>query len=517
MASISLKKLISKKDVLSLLKQMIEAIGTSILIQETNGTVLFGESSKDVLEFNRDESLLTPFALPHLHSQRELPKTNNQNLYSLTSSPPPLDSILKFEKYPVHLNDQIIGWVIGENNASSVAFLLSYIANKELQEKMLARETLDKYKEINLLYNISGQLAACLDLKQVANLVIDEATRLIKATSGSLMLVNPETGKFELIAALGQEYDPKAPIELGKGIAGSVMLSGKAEIVNNVQSDPRFIKGKNQIHSIICAPLQTKEGVIGVLNISNQNSVNYSAADLKLLTALASQAASAIENAILHEQKLKEERIKSNLERYVSAKVVEAILDAKAEVSLAPAKRDIAILFSDIRDFTSKCEELAPELIVDYLNEYFTHMVDVIFSHGGTVNKFVGDMIVAMFGAPSKLVHSEQGAIKTAIDMQNRIKAIPVPWIRNNFITGIGISSGEVVVGNVGSPQHMDYTAIGDKVNVASRLQSIAKGEQILVCRSVYEVTQSLFEFKEVGTVQVKGKKNPIEVFEVIY
>jgi len=101
--------------------------------------------------------------------------------------------------------------------------------------------------------------------------------------------------------------------------------------------------------------------------------------------------------------------------------------------------------------------------------------------------------------------------------MQKRMKTISVPWIRKNFITGIGISGGEVVVGNVGSPQHMDYTAIGDKVNIAFRLQSIARGEQILVSRRIYETTQNLFEFKEVGLVQVKGKKNPIKVFEVVY
>jgi class 3 adenylate cyclase len=201
----------------------------------------------------------------------------------------------------------------------------------------------------------------------------------------------------------------------------------------------------------------------------------------------------------------------------VNSQLVEAILNDRGDISLAPAKMDITILFSDIRNFTSKCEELEPEKIVEYLNDYFTHMVEVIFSHGGTVNKFVGDMIVAMFGAPSKLVDSERRAIETAIEMQKRIKQIPVPWIRNNFITGIGISSGEVVVGNVGSPQHMDYTAIGDKVNVASRLQSIAKGEQILVSRSIYEVTKDLFEFKEIGSVKVKGKKEAIEVFEVIY
>lgn len=144
-------------------------------------------------------------------------------------------------------------------------------------------------------------------------------------------------------------------------------------------------------------------------------------------------------------------------------------------------------------------------------------MVDVIFTHEGTVNKFVGDMIVSMFGAPNKLVDSERKAIETAIAMQQRLRNFPGDWIRENFITGIGISSGEVIVGNIGSPQHMDYTAIGDQVNVASRLQSIAQGGQILVSRSIYDLTQELFDFKEVGFVKVKGKKTKVEIFEVIY
>ena len=467
---ISLKRLINNKEVLSIINDISNVIKMPLCIQDAEGRVLLGHDS-----------------------------TNSLN------------------KYPIQLDSQVIGWVIGLENASIVASLLTHLANQELEKKNLAYETLDKYKEINLLYNISGKLSACLDVKEIAQLVIDEATRLIQATSASAMLLNEKTGRLEISAAVGKACNSQLTLLPNEGIAGKVFSTEMAEIVNEVDSDPRFVPTANKVKSLICAPLKTQNSVMGVLNISTEEPINYTAQDLKLLTALASQAASAIENALLHENKLKEERIKTNLERYVSAQLVEAILEAKSDISLAPAKRNITILFSDIRNFTTKCEELAPEAIVEYLNEYFTHMVDVIFKHGGTVNKFVGDMIVAMFGAPSKLVNSEQRAIETAIEMQNRIKEIPVPWIRQNFITGIGISCGEVVVGNVGSPQHMDYTAIGDKVNIASRLQSIAKGEQILVNRRIYEETQNLFEFKEIGLVKVKGKKQPIEVFEVVY
>jgi class 3 adenylate cyclase/putative methionine-R-sulfoxide reductase with GAF domain len=470
MAIIRLKKLLSKKEVLSILNEIIQAIDTPISIQDAEGKLL--------IDNERTEGL---------------------------------------GKYPVELAGEVIGWVIGDDKASPVASLLSHLAKNELEKKTLASETLNKYKEVNLIYNIAGKITACLDLKEVAKLVIDEARRLIAANSGSVMLLNKDTGKFEVLSAFGQKYEPKAPIEMGHGIAGNVVLTGKGEIINEVGSDPRFVKGNNRVNSLICAPLQIHEQAIGVINISSEEPFNYTAADLKLFMTLAAQAASAIENAILHENKLKQERIKSHLERYVNSQLVEAILNEQSDISLAPAKMDITILFSDIRNFTSKCEELEPEKIVEYLNVYFTHMVEVIFSHGGTVNKFVGDMIVAMFGAPSRLVDSERRAIETAIEMQKRIKQIPVPWIRDNFMTGIGISSGEVVVGNVGSPQHMDYTAIGDQVNIASRLQSMAKGEQILVSRRIYDITKDVFEFKEVGWVKVKGKKEAIEIFEVVY
>ena len=478
MIKISLKKLILKKEVSTIISNLNQALGAPISIIDGKGNLLLGEAS-------------------------DMPSGTLRER--------------EFNKYPIILDKQIIGWVFGDEKASIIAQLLSYLANEEMEKKILARETLERYKEINILYNISEKLTACLVLKEVAQLAIEEAAKVIKSTSASAMLLSEKTGKLEIIAACGKEYQPKTILVPGQGIAGSVFLTGMAEIVNDVEFDPRFVRGANKVKSLICAPLKTQNAAIGVLNISSEDPVNYTAQDLKLFTALASQAASAIENALLHENKLKEERIKSNLERYVPAQLVEAILDSKGYISLAPAKKNISILFSDIRNFTAKCEELAPEAIVEYLNEYLTHMVEVIFNRGGTVNKFVGDMIVAMFGAPSMLLDNERRAIETAIEMQNRIKNNPVPWIRKNFITGIGLSSGEVVVGNVGSPQHMDYTAIGDKVNIASRLQSIAKGEQILVSQSIYEATEDLFEFKEFGLVQLKGKKKAIKVFEVVY
>ncbi len=469
MTTVRLKRLIAKKAVRQMLNELLNAIDTPISIQDVTGKWLVGE---------------------------EIENPDNQ--------------------YPVQLNSDVIGWVIGNQKAVSIASFLSYLAHQELGKKELAKETLEKYKEINLLYQVSEKIAANLKLNEVAKLIIDEAHTILEANSCSVMILDEETKELSIISHL-EHKTPKLLLKLGEGIAGSVALTGKAEIINDVLSDPRYAPGPNPVSSLMCAPIKIKNRILGVINISNKEPVQYTAADLKLLNTLASQAAVAIENALLHKNKLKEERIKSNLERYLSSQVVEAVLDLEGNSCLIPVKRNVSILFSDIRNFTTKCEELAPETIVGYLNEYFTHMVEVIFHHQGTVNKFVGDMILALFGAPYKMIDAETKAISTAIDMQRRLQMIPVSWIKENFKTGIGISSGKVVVGNIGSPRHMDYTAIGDEVNIASRLQSIAKGGQILVSRSVYEATKESFQFKEFGLVNVKGKKNPVEVFEVVY
>jgi class 3 adenylate cyclase len=469
---ISLKRLLTKKEIAAILQQLITGLAGSgqsslpFAIADAQGTVLMG--------------IAGDYAYHH----------------------------------EIEVEGQCFGWVMGSPELSAIASLLSFLATKELEKKHLAQETLDRYKEVTLLYNLSEKMTANLQLQAVASLVLEEASKLIAGNSGAVIFFDPDTAAAMPLVSFGREFD----LQLGQGIIGTILATGNGEIVNQVAEDSRRIDSEQGFHSLVCAPLKSHNRTIGVIVIaSSDRLMNYTAADLKRLNAVASQAAAAIENALLHENKLREERIKSNLERYVPARLVQAILQSNGEISLAPVRKEITVLFSDIRNFTSQCEELEPEMVVGYLNEYFTHMVDVIFHHQGTVNKFVGDMIVALFGAPSVVEDNQACAIKAAISMQQRIQTIPIPWIRENFRTGIGISSGKVIVGNIGSPQHMDYTAIGDEVNTASRLQSIAQGGQILVTRSVYEATHDCFQFKNFGSMNVKGKKNAIEVFEVVY
>ncbi len=419
---------------------------------------------------------------------------------------------------PIAYQQTELGVVYAERNADHVAACLSYMAQQEAEKRTLAAETLDRYKEVTLMYRLTERLASSLVVTELAELVLEEALKNLPGDAASIMILDEESGRLVKTAAIGtaglETHRDTSPDD---GIVGAVFSSGQAEIVNDVAQDPRYVPGEETVSSMMCAPLKAKGKCFGVVKISSRASLIYNASDLKLFSAVCLEAAYAIDNANLHVSKLREERIKGNLQRYVSTQLVEAIIGSHGELSLEPRRMNITILFSDIRDFTSKCENLAPETLVGHLNDYFTRMVNVIFDKHGTINKFVGDMIVALFGAPLPVDNHERNAVRAAIDMQLDLRQSADPWIQENFNTGIGINSGEVIVGNIGSHHHTDYTAIGDEVNVAARLQARARGGQIFVTESVYGLTKDDFEYRKVGSEYLKGKQRPVDVYEVVY
>lgn len=421
------------------------------------------------------------------------------------------------EPLPIIINDELIGWLRVANKADVTLNFIHYLLTKEVEKKDLANETLGLYKEINLLYKLSEKIKANFNIGEIAHSIIDEAHRVIRSTHASVMLYSAKTKMLEVIASIGDTKATKKYFPANKGIAGHIFLSGNAEIINNTCDDMRFVQGYCPMGSLLCSPIKAGNHTVGVINLSHDTVINYSAADLKLFCALVSQGAIALENALLHEKIIKEEQVKHHLERYVSSRVVDAIMNSEDDLALEPEKLYISILFSDIRGFTHLCELLDSAEIVTHLNTYFENMVDIIFEQQGTINKFVGDMIIALFGAPKYLADSEKYTVTAAIKMQQWLELTDYAWIKENFKTGIGINSGKVVVGNIGSPKHIDYTAIGDEVNLASRLQALAEAGQILVSKRIYEATQNCFEYRYYGNVTVKGKEHAIDVYEVIY
>jgi len=214
------------------------------------------------------------------------------------------------------------------------------------------------------------------------------------------------------------------------------------------------------------------------------------------------------------------ENLKSTLVRYASRELTDEILASGRMAELKSERRKVTVLFADVRSFTTLSENMNPEEVVGVLNEYFDKMIDAIFRHKGMLNKFIGDGLMAMFGAPADDPYQEEHAIRAALEMQQSVHALRETFRQRrgmDFQIGIGVNTGVAVVGNIGSTQRMEYTAIGDTVNTASRLEAKTKELKvdILVSEYTHVAVRNLFRFQRGPVLQVKGKADSIQVFSV--
>lgn len=224
-----------------------------------------------------------------------------------------------------------------------------------------------------------------------------------------------------------------------------------------------------------------------------------------------------------YQKKIREESlIRQQLSRYVGNDLVDQIISSNEGLLLQNRKQKTTVLFADIRSFTTISEHMAPEKVIDVLNEYFDCMVDIIFEHYGILDKFVGDELMAVFGlvGPSEdeCKHAVN-AVNAAIAMQKRIKTLMLDFANKGypvFEIGIGINTGDTVVGNVGSKNRMDYTVIGDTVNVAARLEKIAKGHAIIIGEETRDQCECAVKTTSRGEIKVKNRAKAVKCFQVI-
>ena len=214
------------------------------------------------------------------------------------------------------------------------------------------------------------------------------------------------------------------------------------------------------------------------------------------------------------------DKIKDSFGQYVTPEIVDMILENPDNQWMKGLKVEATVLFVDIRGFTGLAEEKEPEIVIEMLNDHFTRITDIVIRHGGHLNKFVGDEAMIVFGTPAPNLQHAEAAVRAALDIQEEIARIDRKKKMGDvsFEVGIGINSGEIVAGNLGSPKRMEYTVIGDNVNVASRLTSLAKSGEILISKQTYESIEdnSRLKVTKRGKVSVKGKKVEITIFNVL-
>jgi len=218
---------------------------------------------------------------------------------------------------------------------------------------------------------------------------------------------------------------------------------------------------------------------------------------------------------------VREQREKRRLSQFFSPKVLREVVRQRDEGSLESARRLVTVLFSDIRGFTSLSERLEPEQVAEMLREYLTEMTEIVFRHGGTVDKYIGDCVMALYNVPLEDPQHAVNAVRTGLDFQEKTLEVSRRWEAKLGITirnGVGINTGEAVVGTMGSRQRLEYTAIGDTINLGARLESITKeyGVGIIISEFTHRLLHHEFMTRELGEVTVKGKTHPVKIFGVL-
>jgi adenylate cyclase len=241
--------------------------------------------------------------------------------------------------------------------------------------------------------------------------------------------------------------------------------------------------------------------------------------DLDFVIAFAGIAAVAIENSQFADRIRREMLARSNFERYFTPQLAQRIASSEGATRLGGDKREVTVLFSDIRGFTALSEKMPPAEMATWLTEYFTEMVDCVFRNDGTLDKFIGDAVMAQWGAPIGTPEDPDKAMTAAIEMMDELGKLNAKWIsegRPALQIGIGINHGEAFAGNIGSEKRLEYTVIGDTVNTASRLCSAAGPGEILISDEMRKVVSKIPKLSEMPPMELKNKSQPVKVFKVV-
>jgi adenylate cyclase len=259
--------------------------------------------------------------------------------------------------------------------------------------------------------------------------------------------------------------------------------------------------------------------LFGVLYVDNMEKAEaFSQEEMNVFAVIATQAAAAIDNAMSH-QKIAHQAVQQKaLERFLAPEVVAMVARDPHGIRLGGANQKVTVMFADIRGFTSLAEKMAPEQVVEILNEYFTRVTEIIFDHSGTLDKYLGDGVMAIFGAPFTKGNDALNAVKAATTIQRMVKqlnrdAADRRW--PELHVGIGVNTGVVTAGNIGSPRRLDYTVVGDAVNVAARLMASAEKDQILISDTTKAELPSGSAVTALPPLKVKGKAEPLKVYSL--
>jgi adenylate cyclase len=378
------------------------------------------------------------------------------------------------------------------------------------------------YEKLRISYEMVRAVGVEFDTDKLLSKILSCAFDLIAADRGVVLLFD-KAGELTPRCVRSNRGEGEQ-VALSKTIINMVVKEKAAVLSNDASMDARFKSAHSVImqgiRSSMAVPLIHADRLLGVMVLDSQVAVNaFTEKDLQLTQMLANQAAVALQNS-LYAKKLEEEALtRQRFQRLLSPAIAELVLSGEVEVEKGGQSRETTVFFSDIRGFTSMSEAVQAQEVVNMLNEYFELMVEVIFKYEGTLDKFVGDEIMALFGSPVARPDDPYRAVKVAVEQMRVLEEfnrVRVSEREQPVNIGIGINTGDVVAGYIGSSKALEYTVIGDVVNTASRLCSLAKANEIIISHETSLRVKDYFNLKELPPTQVKGKAQPMKVYRVL-
>jgi adenylate cyclase len=374
-----------------------------------------------------------------------------------------------------------------------------------------------------LFYELARDLSSSLELDIVLRKVMDRVIELMHASRGFIVLVDPASGLMSVQMSGGDADPEKSRHFLGsKTVIEQVVTSGQAVVATDASLDDRF-KGQQSVilqnlRSIIAVPLVTKGRVIGAVYVDNPFKASiFEEKDKEFLQAISDLAAIAIDNARQYERS---EFLRQLFERYVNKQVTDYVLartSDHATIFLPGERRQVTMLNSDIAGFSSLSQSMEAEELVQFLNKYFTRMIEAVLEHGGNIDKFQGDGMLVVFGAPNPMVDHAARALAAARAMIKEIDGLNRDLVEAGkppISVGIGLDTGDVVAGHVGSERRLEFTLIGVPVNNSSYLSKV-RPAKVLMSGTTRDSLPADVEVVEFETMLLKGTTRHQTIYQL--
>lgn len=374
---------------------------------------------------------------------------------------------------------------------------------------------------------LQATLQALSELSQINNIdllcqkILDVTKEVLNPERGMVLLYQNDTlDDLKLIASIGSSSTTES-LNISRTIVDAAVDNRSGILAADVQSDERFAEAKSVMasgmRSVMCVPLLDKTQVFGIVLLSHSGQIGaFTPADLDLFTAVATGAGMALANAHMALRLARAAQTRQSLERFLSPVLVEQVINNQVSLKRGGNEQEVTVMFADIRGFTSLTERSAARDVVVLLNEYFDRMVEVIFNHDGILDKFIGDAIMALWGPPLSKPDDASRAFHAAITMQKELSQLNNEREKRGespIEIGIGLASGVCVAGNIGARRRMEYTVIGDAVNLSSRLSSIAAAGEVICDEATFKRVGSPTNAAELPPTEVKGKRKPVKLY----